>query len=249
MRYHVRLLPAPIMVLALGILPALALGAAPLAAQQKPASATIDLGFVNTSGNTEVTTLNGGEKLSYTWKSWGVSQSFSVVYGKTAGVVSASQWKAGLRFDRAISKRFNVFILGNFERNTFAGFNWYFEESAGLGATLVKSGHSTLKAELGASLIQQRSVADSTASFVAGRLAANYRYAITKAAYAQQTVEVLPNLQDSKDLRVNSETALVAPISKHIAIKLSYAIRFDNKPEPGFKKSDRTFTSGMQIAF
>ena len=62
-------------------------------------------------------------------------------------------------------------------------------------------------------------------------------------------MEFLPNLQESRDVRLNTETSLVAPLSGKVAIKLAYAIRFDNLPEPGFKKTDRVFTSGVQIVF
>jgi putative salt-induced outer membrane protein YdiY len=48
---------------------------------------------------------------------------------------------------------------------------------------------------------------------------------------------------------VNTETGLVAPISSHIGLKLSYVIRFDNQPEPGFKKTDRLLTSGVQVTY
>ncbi len=226
---------------------------APQVSAQKPAkpplSATVDLGFVNTAGNTDVTTLNGAEKVGYTSGPVGISQTFSVVYGRSAGVTNASDWKAGVRLDYVIDDGVGVFALGRFERNTFAGFTSYFEEAAGLTATLVNGGANLLKTEVGASLIQQRSLTDSTDSFIAGRVAATYRRNLTDAAYVQEEASALPNLQQTKDLRINSETSLVAPISKRIAVKLSYAIRFDNLPEPGFKKTDRIFTSGVQIVF
>jgi len=226
--------------------------AVPASAQKPtkpPLAATIDLGFVNTAGNTDVTTLNGAEKVGYTSGPVGVSQHFSVVYGRSAGVTNASDWKAGARLDYVIDDGVGVFALGNFERNTFAGFKWYFEEAAGLAATLVNGGGNLLKTEVGASLNQQRSLTDSTNSFIAARVAATYRRNLTDAAYVQEEASALPNLQQTKDLRINSETSLVAPISNRIAVKMSYAIRFDNLPEPGFKKTDRIFTSGLQIVF
>ena len=65
----------------------------------------------------------------------------------------------------------------------------------------------------------------------------------------QQVLELLSNLKTSKDQLLNSETSLTAPISKRIALKSAYLIRYDNLPEPGFKKSDRVFTTGIQIVF
>ena len=79
------------------------------------------------------------------------------------------------------------------------------------------------------------------------RSATVYRHNFTKAAYFQQGVEFLPNLDTSEDYRVNSETALVAPISSHIGMKFAYVIRFDNLPETGRAKNDRIFTSGLQF--
>jgi putative salt-induced outer membrane protein YdiY len=38
-------------------------------------------------------------------------------------------------------------------------------------------------------------------------------------------------------------------LSTNIALKVSYVIRFDNLPEPGFKKTDRLLTSGVQVTF
>jgi putative salt-induced outer membrane protein YdiY len=49
---------------------------------------------------------------------------------------------------------------------------------------------------------------------------------------------------------VNNETALVAPLARQFALKLSYLVRFNNRPpEPELGKSDRFFTAGLQISF
>ena len=60
---------------------------------------------------------------------------------------------------------------------------------------------------------------------------------------------MLVNLEQSEDARINSETSVVAPISQAIAMKAAYLIRFDYLPEPGFEKTDRIFTTGIQIVF
>lgn len=221
-----------------------------LAAQAKaPLSTTVDIGFVNTAGNSNVTTLNAGDKIGYTTDAWTLSQSFSAIYGRTGDSTNASQWKAGLRAEYAFGPAIGAFAMGNFERNTFAGFVWHFEEAAGFAITAVKDSMNLLQAEAGVSVNQQRSITDSTDKFVAARVAATYRRNLTATAYIQEAAEFLPDLKDTKDVRVNSETSLVAPISSHFAVKLSYAVRFDNVPEPGFKKTDRVFTSGLQVAF
>lgn len=228
----------------------LVLLAAPLAAQQpaKPWSLVTDLGFVNAAGNSDLTTLSVGEKLAYTAGPWTLGQTFGIVYSRSDGTTTANQLKGGIRADRKLSGVLGGYLLGNYERNRFAGIARRFEEGAGLALSAVQGPKDHLDFEAGVSLIQQRSTTDIDQNFTAGRAAASYKRSLTEAAYFQQQVEFLPNLEETDDYRVNSETSLVAPLAKSLALKLGYTIRFDNLPEPGFKKTDRIFTSGLQIA-
>ena len=64
-----------------------------------------------------------------------------------------------------------------------------------------------------------------------------------------------PEEFESKDLRINSETTLIAPLSAHVGMKLSYLVRFDNLPALNaagtapLRKTDRILSSGIQISF
>ena len=58
--------------------------------------------------------------------------------------------------------------------------------------------------------------------------------------------------------RLNTESALVAPISARIGLKLGYVIRYDNlpglRPDPNpngerFKKTDRFLTAGITLSY
>jgi putative salt-induced outer membrane protein len=233
---------------AAGITGMLLLGSSALAAQTADSvRLTFDLGYVNTAGNTDVTTLNFGEHLSYSTDGWVLAHFLTVVEGRSQGEETAAQYKTGARVDRAFSARFGAYGLGGFERNVFAGIAQRYEEGAGLTAKAVDQTHDLLRFEGGISFIQQRSVARIRETFGAARAAARYKHGFGDATYFEQGVELLANLQNSEDRRVNTETVLVAPISKRIALKAAYLVRFDNQPEPGFKKTDRVFTTGIQI--
>lgn len=236
------------------LLTLVALGAAavPAAAQDasKPVAVTVDLGFVNTAGNTAVTTVNAGDKLVYTAARFVLTQTFGVVYGRTGDSTTTNQWKAGARLDYQVIPRVSVFGQGRYERNTFAGIARRFEEAIGVAAILLDAAGNKLTAEAGASLNQQTSsITDVTESFTAGRAAAEFRRALTEAAFFTLGGEFLPNFETSEDYRINGQAAVVAPISAAIALKASYEVRFDNLPEPSFRKTDRILTSGLQIAF
>lgn len=228
---------------------------APLAAQdtttaRKPVRFTGDVGFVNTSGNTNVTTLNVGERIEYAITTrWGLTQTFAVVYGRTDGETNTSNWRGGLRGDYRTGRRFSLYGRLEFSRNTFAGISQRFEEGIGAAYAVIQAVRDTLAVEAGGSDVQQRSTDGLDETFVGGRAAVTYRHLFTEKALFSQFIELLPNLEQSNDYLLNTETALTAPLSSSIALKLSYVIHLDNLPEPGREKTDRLFTSGLQISF
>ena len=232
--------------IALSLLPVRAAGQAD---KKDPVSLTADVGFVNTAGNTEVTTLSGAEQLEATHGRWTFGQGLAVVYGRTSGTTTTNQWRANLRGDYGLTPLLGVYVHGGWERNRFAGISRRFEEGTGLSCKLIAAKRDHLDLEGGVSLNQQRDNAGVTVHFAAARAAASFKHLLTNAAFFEQTLESLTNLNDSQDERINSETVLVAPISKRIALKASYVVRFDNRPEPTFKKTDRLFSTGLQVVF
>ena len=85
--------------------------------------------------------------------------------------------------------------------------------------------------------------------FLALRFATTIRHNFTQTAFLSESAESLPNVENTKDYRINSETALVAPLAGRLALKITYLVHYDNVPEPGFGKTDRILTSGIQIGF
>jgi len=228
------------------------LTAAPLAAQD-PApvvnKVTADLGYVQTSGNTAVTTTSLGEKWTQSRGRFTLEQTFSFVYGEQAGVEVNNTLATGVRGDYKLGTVLSAYGDVKFDRAPFSGISRRTVESFGLQALALAATADTLRISLGASVTQQLGTDGNQNNFPAANAGFVYRHVFTAAAYFQQNLEAIPNLKDQDDLRIFSESAVVAPISARIGMKLSYVVRFDNVPEPGFKSTDRIFTTGLQITF
>src|SRR5512135_2186024 len=84
---------------------ALSLVARPATAQTPTDSFRLafDLGYVNTAGNTAVTTLNFGEHLSYLTGKWTLAHGLIAIEGRSEGVETAAQYRTDLRVDRALA--------------------------------------------------------------------------------------------------------------------------------------------------
>ena len=210
---------------------------------------TADLGYVQTSGNTQVTTMNVGEKITQERGRLVLQQGFALVYGEQRDTVNTNNLRTSVRGDYKIDKLIALFIGAGFDRNTFAGIERRFEEQLGLQARIFAAAFDTLRLEGGGSFTQQIGTDGRQQNFPSARAAAGWRHVFTPAAYFQQNFEFIPNLQETEDWRVNTESSVIAPLSTRIGVKLSYVIRFDNLPEPGFAELDRLFTTGIQITF
>ena len=240
---------------ALTAIAAFALLASPTAAvaqakPAKPVEVAADLGFVNTTGNTEVTTLSANSKFVVNTGDWKLTHYFGTVYGKLKDSVNTSIWRTGVRADRLFTERFGLFMLVNYDKNRFAGIASRWEQGAGAQWKAVAEAEDRLDVELGLSAIQQQAVtAVPDRNFASGRTALTYKHSFTDKTYVQQNVEYLTNLQNGPDWRGNSETSLVAPLSAGFGIKLSYVIRYQNLPDPGFRATDRIFSTGIQYTY
>jgi len=224
------------------------------AAPEKPVKVVADLGFVNASGNTEVTTLNLGERL--TWKPAGSRFSFTeaakYVYGKTDGEKTADQVVVEGRVDYAITKRLSAFGGASYDRDPFAGIDKRFTEPVGLSWLALDAKKNKLTLEGGAAFVQVtytelQDNGEFGDEFATARAAGTYKWLFSEKGYFQLFGEYLPGLQKGIGYRVNSEAAVVAPIAGIVALKVAYLLRYNSEPPAGFKTTDRTFTTGIQI--
>ncbi len=209
-----------------------------------------DLGFVNTTGNTNVSTLNFADALTvYTAKANKINQDIGITYGTITNRVQTSLWTADLRDSYTLTPDVGLFGLVEFDRNTFAGIQDRFAETVGAALVPVHSTHNRLELDLGGTYIEERSTMAVTDNYPAARGALIYQYNFTKEAYLQESIEDLSDVDRISNTLINSQTSLVAPVSKRIAIKISYEVRYANAPPPGFKTTDRLLTTDLQFNF
>jgi putative salt-induced outer membrane protein len=210
---------------------------------------TIDVGFVSATGNTRVSTLTTAEQFVFRAAPWTLTQSFAIVYSRSDTLETANSLRAGVRADYALSARVRFYGFGVFERNRFAGVARRFEEQVGASWGAVIGPVHLLELEGGAGRNQQTSPADLVTDYWLGRAAVHYRCTFRPNTYVDEKLELLQSLQSGHERRVNSEAAVVAPLSRRISLRFGYTVQVVNQPPPGFKKTDQVVSSGLQNIF
>lgn len=208
------------------------------------------LSFVNTSGNTAVTTSGLNETLILRpgWR-WTHTQGFAVVYGRSNGTIAAENYHAGWKTEMAFTPRVGSYASIVFDRDRFSGIRSQYVSSLGLSAQVLFATNDQISVEGGLARVNVEGVNGIGSDFFSGRTAGIYHHSFNATSAFDQVVELLPNLIDAADLRINSASSLVAPFSSHFGLKASYLVRYDHEPQPGFKTTDATFTTGLQITY
>jgi len=211
---------------------------------------TGDAGIINASGNTEFTSISAGDKLTLLHHGWKFTQTFGVTYAKAHDSITTEQWQGSVRGDRSLTPHVGLFLLTELGRNVFAGVRSRVSPSFGVTAIAAEGPRDTLRLEAGGGYTWQHGIPpDTNRAYAAGRAAAIYRHRLGPKAAFDQLFEYYPNFSVGADFRINSESAISAPITTGIALKAAYIVHFEGLPSPGFKKTDRILTTGVQVTF
>ncbi|HEY2807126.1 MAG TPA: DUF481 domain-containing protein [Gemmatimonadales bacterium] len=217
---------------------------------------TGSLGYVQTSGNTRLSTVNLGDKLvSHPSHSWTFTQLAAVIYGRSGDSTSANQLSAGLRADFNINLRLSAFGTGTYEANPFAGLSHRQVELLGLSWKALDQAHDVVTIDLGGGETQERK-GRVDANFAVAHFAPDWRHTFHAKTYFEEALTMEENLKSTGSLRTTSQSTLSAPLTRTISLALGLLLKYDAQPAlipppaPAgtyYKKLDTTFTSGIQI--
>jgi putative salt-induced outer membrane protein len=230
---------------------ATAAAASPCGAQGAPATTSLtgDLGVVGESGNANFMTESVGDRLLHRNGRWTFSQTARYVHGTTNHATTASEMQLGLRADDAVSRRFGVFASIDDGRNTFAGYRARVNEAVGVDWRELETATDSVALDLGAEYTEEWDDNRTSTRYPAGRIEGRYTHAFSPSAYFLESADFEPDFRAQGGRRINSESALVAPLSRRLALKVDYQIRYESRPPTGYRSTDRVVTTGLQVTY
>lgn len=218
----------------------LAIGSAASAAEEKTWHDEAELSFVDTGGNTDVTTLSAKNTLTFpivertkgTWK-------LGALYGKSAGTKTAESYFTEIRVDHAYTERLYSFGYGGWFRDRFAGIDQRIYLGAGGGYKYYTGPKHFLLGEAGLTYTTEEYTDNTDNEFLGGRLFGKYEYRFNEKNRFTQSLEWLLDFREFDNWNLNSETAVISALSDWLSLKAGYLIKYDNEPVGSLKKADR----------
>lgn len=225
--------------------------AAPLFAQEVvPSRGNLEFSYLETSGNTDTQSLLLSGKGEQVGRDSKLEGEVRALYGQRDGETSDRSWLIRLKYNENISEWTYSFISETVERDVLKGIEIRYTTMLGVGHYFIKNRVDTLKGEVGLGYIRENPIAPfPDRGYPTGRVFGEYVHTFAEKTRFEQTVEYLPNFEESRDFLLNEESAFITSLMGNLAFKVSYAVAFDNLPPPGFHKTDRLFKTALMVTF
>ncbi len=196
-----------------------------------------EFGAFFTSGNTDNTGVALGLKLTKESLHWKHQLRGFIDYQRQNDVTTAERYFAGYEGNYKINSRLYALLTLSYERDPFAGFDYRFSQSLGLGYKLVATDKVTLDLEAGPALRQTQFVDDVYESGFAFRAAGNLVWKITPTLEFSENASYF--YQDINST-FNSLTSLTWKLTDAFSGRFSFLYQNQSNPPPGLRNFDTT---------
>ena len=207
--------------------------------------------FVQTSGNTDVRTLAFSNMLEYRFSKplkgiWNIK----ALNSENDGEKTAERYYTDLRLDYLFTEKLYAYLLGTWLKDEFAGFKHRYTAGPGIGYKFLDGPRNFLLGEAGLEYASEDYVVEEDEDFAEGRLYGKYEYAFTEKNRFSLSSEFLQDFNDTKNYKSNSEAAVISALTDIISLKVSYGVRYQNRPKPSdLEKTDTVFGAALVVTY
>jgi putative salt-induced outer membrane protein len=205
---------------------------------------------VDTSGNSEVTTLSAKNKLTYQFsEKWSGRWKFQALNGESDGQRDAESYATELRGDYNPTERYYNYLSASWLKDRFADIDHRYTFGAGSGYKFLTGPKHFLIGEAGLTYTIEKLIDDSDTEYLGGRLFTEYIYQISEDTKFSQSLEALLDFEDMQNYMLNSETALITAINSVFSFKTSYIVKYDNQPAENSDDTDTVLAASLVANF
>ncbi|MBL1278457.1 MAG: DUF481 domain-containing protein [Ectothiorhodospiraceae bacterium] len=195
----------------------------------------VELGFVNTTGNTETQIINAKAKAQLDQEKWRHTAIYESLNSSNNDSTTAERYVLNGQSDYKFSEFNYFFIMVNYENDRFGGYDYRISETLGYGRRVLHRETLTLDLEVGPGARQSKLSDNGSENEVTVRGAAKVAWKIT--GYSRLTEDLSADVGEDATV-IKSVTALTAQINGSLATKVTYTIKNTSEVPDGVKKTD-----------
>ena len=217
-----------------------------MAQDEKPYEASVSLGYVGTTGNTETTTFNAEVLLTYTVERWVHSAKFQGLGSQENSRAKAERYYLEDKSDFSLDEDQFLFVKGNYTDDRFSGFTYQAAVAAGYGRYFVRNDKCSLQGFGGVGYRQNDIINAGSQGEAIISIGENLAWQISSGAALTQsfTSEIGNELTVSR-----FEIGLESQIIDRIATKIAFQARNTSEVPAGNKTTDTQTSISLVYAY
>jgi putative salt-induced outer membrane protein len=215
-----------------------------------------ELGYLQSSGNTEAASANTKVDLTRESTKWKNNVSAAALYSENAEFSTAERYEARYQLDYKINDRLSWFGALRGEQDRFSGFAYQTTLSTGASYKFVDSPSTKLDASLGAGIKRSKSetLVKSDAGEVLDRiegevddqtvatLSSNFEHSFNEST---KITNKLLTEYGSDNTAVQDDLALQVSMTQSLALAVGFGIRYNSDPPPLSEETDTLTTVNL----
>lgn len=207
-----------------------------------------ELSYVNTSGNTNTSSLFG--KASAEGKIFDeqeIKAEASILKSKDNNKKSANKYELEFDYDYMIGDRLYTYLGAYYVNDKFSDYKSRTNIGPGLGYKFIYTDKEVLDIQGGFDYAIDRFRDDKKSSYLAPRIEVNYKYKIKENIELKQMLSYLFSAKDSKKYFFSSETGVSVRMIENLSLATSYRLDYVNHTKKN--KSDKKFLTSLIFDF
>jgi putative salt-induced outer membrane protein len=191
----------------------------------------LGLAYVATSGNSDSSSLGLGLKMERVPDPWGLSFEAKFDRAESDDELTAERYFAGIKGLRTLNERWSLFAGLSAEKDEFAGYELLALLEFGATYKALMGPKHLLDFDIGVTYTDESRVEpEPDVDYLGALLGLSYEWKISDNASFTERLIYYPNFDESNDWRLSSDTGVQAALSERLALKLSYEVRYRNRP-------------------
>lgn len=198
-------------------------------------SGEAELGYLQTSGNTDTQSTHAKGKLVNKRVNWKHQATIEIIKKDESGTTTANRTYATAKSDYNINPYSYLFVSLSYEDDNFSGFDNQYTEVVGYGNHVIKKTDLKLDLEIGAGARQSKLTTGQSTSegLVKGALDLEWKFS------KSSTFTQLLSVEAGEDNTITrSVTAFKVQVIGNLSAKLSHSIKNSSDVPVGIKKTD-----------
>lgn len=206
----------------------------------------LELGYVQTGGNTEVSSANAKGKSVRDADEWRTTLQLSALHVSDAVSTTAEKYDFSAQGDYKLTESGYLFVRLGYDTDRKGGFKSRVSETIGYGFDILKTDDKQWNAEVGAGARQIELVNGTNTSEAVGRASTFFSWNINPMATFSEELKIEGGQEGSVS---SSVTALSNKLDDNFSSKVSYTVQNTSKVPAGNKKTNTELAIALVLSY